>query len=89
MLNLAGTQALCADIHPLCTAVDLNGHLLYIRVPDSIGSSMRMADVVAEMSAFSTDFTLGHDYTSSRFKIWYTTLIILSEEPVHCKQICI
>ena len=36
MLNFTGTQALCADIHLLHSAVHLNRYSLYVGVPDSV-----------------------------------------------------
>ena len=63
-LDLAGSQAAGADMHSLLSAVDVHSNLLDIGIPDSVGSSMRMADVVAEMSALATDITFSHLNTS-------------------------
>ena len=60
MLYFTGAKALCADIHLLDSAGNLDRYSLNIGVPDTIGSSMRMADVVAEKSGFLTDLTLCH-----------------------------
>jgi len=61
----SGSEALCADVHLLgITAGDLDTDALNVGIPDAVGSSMRMADVISEMSALSTDFTLCHDHTS-------------------------
>lgn len=35
-----------------------------IGIPDMIGSSMRMADIISKMNAFSANITLSHLYTS-------------------------
>ena len=51
-------------MHSLLSAVDVHSNLLDIGIPDSVGSSMRMADVVAEMSALATDITFSHLNTS-------------------------
>jgi hypothetical protein len=51
-------------MHLFVRAVYFNGDSLNIRIPDSVGSSMRMADVVAEMSALATDITFSHLNTS-------------------------
>jgi hypothetical protein len=56
----AASQAASANVHLLVSTVDLNGYSLNIRIPDCVGSSMRMADVVAKMSALATDITLCH-----------------------------
>ena len=64
MLYFTGAKALCADIHFLYSAGNLDRYSLNIGVPDTIGSSMRMADVISEMSAFSTDFAFCHVNTS-------------------------
>ena len=64
MLYFTGAKALCADIHLLDSAGNLDRYSLNIGVPDTIGSSMRMADVISEMNAFSTDFAFCHVNTS-------------------------
>ena len=65
MVDFAGSETFRADIHLLgIAAVDLHADALNVGIPDAVGSSMRMADVVTEMSALSTDFTLCHDHTS-------------------------
>jgi hypothetical protein len=67
MLHFASAKALRADIHLLRAARYLDGNTLYVGVPDAIGSSMRMADIVSEMCAFTADLTLCHDNTSLPF----------------------
>ena len=73
-LNLAGTQTACAYMHSLSAAVDLALYTLYIRVPNCVASSMRMAYIVTKMNAFSTNITLSHIDTSSTLSK-FTTLI--------------
>ena len=51
-------------MHSLLRAVHSNSNSPYVGIPDSIGSSMRMADVIAEMSALAADITLRHLNTS-------------------------
>lgn len=51
-------------MHSLCSAVHLAFNLLNVGIPDSVGSSMRMADIIAEVSAFTAYITLCHDETS-------------------------
>ena len=63
-LNLAGSQAAGAYMHSLCSAVYFAFHAVYVRVPDRIAPSMRMAYIIAEMNAFTTNITLSHFYTS-------------------------
>jgi hypothetical protein len=58
--DFSGTQAGSTNIHPLGGTVLLHHYGLDVRFPDSVGSSMRMADVVAEKSGFLTDLTLCH-----------------------------
>ena len=36
-------------------------NILYIRVPDTIGSSMGMADIISEMRSLATNITFCHD----------------------------
>ena len=65
MLNLAGAKALRTDIHFFLVAADLNAHSLDVGIPDPVGSSVRMADIISEMSTFSANLTLCHDNTSN------------------------
>jgi len=39
-LDFAGAQTAGADIHFLRTARNLYGHMMYVGVPDPVGSSM-------------------------------------------------
>ena len=48
----------------LVGSADLAHNILDVRIPDPIRSSMRMADVVAEMSALATNITFSHLRTS-------------------------
>lgn len=61
----AGLQAAGADMHSLGTAVYLALYTSDIGIPDSVGSSMRMAYIVTEMNALATNITLSHLDTSS------------------------
>jgi hypothetical protein len=54
-------------MHSLSAAVYLAFYSFDIRVPDCIASSMRMAYIVTEMNALSTNITLSHIDTSSPF----------------------
>lgn len=51
-------------MHSLGSAVNLAFNLLYIGIPYTVGSSMRMADIVAEMGTLAADITFCHDNTS-------------------------
>ena len=51
-------------MHSLLSAVYVNSYLLDVGIPDSVGSSMRMADVVSKMSALAADITFCHLNTS-------------------------
>ena len=62
-------------MHSLCSTVHLTFNALNIRVPDRVASSMRMAYVVAEMNAFTTNITFSHFDTSSTSA--YDTLNLL------------
>ena len=59
-LDLAGSEAAGANMHSLLRAVDVHSNLLDVGIPDSVGSSMRMADVITKMSAFAADITFCH-----------------------------
>ena len=60
-LYLTGAKAACANIHLFLSTAYQHGYTLNIRVPDLVGSSVRMADVVTEMNALAADFTFRHD----------------------------
>ena len=60
MLYLAGAKAFRADIHLLGLAVYLDRDLLDIGIPNPVGSSVGVADVISEMSALAANFTLCH-----------------------------
>ncbi len=62
--DFTGTHATCADMHSLLGAVNIYCYSLDVGIPDSVGSSMRMADVVAEVSALAADITFCHLNTS-------------------------
>ena len=59
-LDLAGSKAAGAHMHSLLRAIDVNSDLLDVGIPDSVGSSMRMADVISKMSALAADITFCH-----------------------------
>ena len=59
-LDLAGSKAAGAHMHSLLRAVYGNSDLLDVGIPDSVGSSMRMADVISKMSALAADITFCH-----------------------------
>ena len=59
-LDLAGSKAAGADMHSLLSAIDVHSNLLDVGIPDSVRSSMRMADVISKMSAFAADITFCH-----------------------------
>ena len=59
-LDLAGSKAAGADVHSLLSAAYVHSNLLDIGIPDSVGSSMRMADVISKMSALAADITFCH-----------------------------
>ena len=64
-LNLTRLQTSGADMHSLRAAVNLALYALYIRIPNCIAASMRMAYVVTKMNALATNITLSHIDTSS------------------------
>ena len=51
-------------MHSLGSAVHFALNLLNVGVPDSVRSSMRMADVVTEVNALAAYITFCHDDTS-------------------------
>lgn len=65
--NPAGLQAACANVHSPCTTVDFTFNASDVGIPDTVGSSMGMAYVVTEMSAFATNIAFCHDCTSSNY----------------------
>lgn len=63
-LYSAGSQTASAHMQPLVSAIHLAFYILNVGIPDSVGSSMRMADVISEMSAPTTNITFSHLRTS-------------------------
>lgn len=51
-------------MHSLCAAVNLALNALYVRVPNSVASSMRMAYIVTKMNTLTANITLSHLDTS-------------------------
>ncbi len=51
-------------MHSLGTAVHLALYATDVGIPDSVASSMRMADIVTKMYAFAANITLSHTNTS-------------------------
>ena len=69
-LDSAGLQAIGADMHSLGAAIHFALYVLDIRFPHCIGSSMRMADIITEKYALTTNITLSHFDTSSTPAYW-------------------
>jgi len=63
-LYFTGSQAACTYVQFLAGAIHFAFNILNIGVPDSVRSSMRMAYVITEMSALTTNITFSHLYTS-------------------------
>ena len=63
-LYSAGSQTASAHMQPLVSAIHLAFYILNVGIPDSVGSSMRMADVISEMSALTPNITFSHLRTS-------------------------
>ena len=63
-LHSAGSLAACADMQLLASSIPLAFYVLNVGFPNSVGSSMRMADVVTEVSALTTNITFSHFRTS-------------------------
>ena len=62
--NLAGSKAGSANVHFLGSAVYLHANRLDIGLPNMIGASMGMANIVSKMNAFSANSTFRHGSTS-------------------------
>jgi len=78
-LNLAAAKAAGADIHLAVALRCFDANSLHIRSPHLIGSSMRMADIVAKINRFIANCTFSHDNTSlSRF--FRDTMIFYQKE---------
>ena len=78
--NLAGFQAGSANVHFLSPAVNLHANRLDVRLPDMIGTSMRMAYIISKMDTLPANSTFRHVSTSllyepPRFSTqqWYYT----------------
>ena len=73
-------------MHSLSYSVDLAHNASYVRVPDSVGSSMRMAHSVTKMYALTTDFTFCHGFSPPSFNSLKYNISILSEEKTKIKR---
>lgn len=67
--HFAGLQAGSANIHLLCAFSNLDPDGLDVGFPNVIGTSMRMADIVAKVNAFSADSAFRHNRTSFVFTL--------------------
>ena len=65
--NFTGLQAVCAYVKRGGRSVHDSLHGLDVGLPNAVGSSMRMAHLVSEMSRLLTNITLSHD-TGTSFK---------------------
>jgi hypothetical protein len=59
-----GSQAPCAQFHPLGLAVLVDGHPLDVRLPLAFGAHVRVADTVSERWSLAALFTFRHDCIS-------------------------
>ena len=73
-------------MHSLSNSVDLAHNASYVRVPDSVGSSMRMAYSVSKMNAFAADITFCHGFSPPSFNSLKYNISILSEEKTKIKR---
>ena len=48
----------------LCATVNLTLNALYVRIPNRVASSMRVAHVITKMYSLATNITLSHPDTS-------------------------
>jgi hypothetical protein len=60
-LNFAGSQAGSAYVQLLWYSVNLTAYTFDIALPNMIGSSMRMTDIISIMYAFFTNCAFCHD----------------------------
>jgi hypothetical protein len=63
-LDFPAFQAGSADIHLFGAAFGFNTNGFDVRFPDSVRSSMRMADIIAKMNILSADTAFCHCNTS-------------------------
>lgn len=63
-LYSAGSQTASAHMQPLVSAIHLAFYILNVGIPDSVGSSMRMADILTEMRALAANAAFCHNCTS-------------------------
>ena len=54
-------------MHFTCAAVHLAFYASDVRIPDAVGFSIGMANVVSKMSALTTNIAFCHDCTSSTY----------------------
>lgn len=71
-LFLEGTDGLGANLHADLFAIDNNGLVLKIWLPDFFGVALRETDVVSELLAFTGDFTLLHYINSLDSRCYFS-----------------
>ena len=71
-LHFAGLQAGSANIHLLSAFSNFDPNGLDVGFPDVIGPSMRMADIVAKVHAFSANSAFCHNRTSFHLVMQHT-----------------
>ena len=64
-LNLVGLQTGSTYIDSLGSSINNSTYALDVGFPDVIGSSMRVAHIISEVSGFITIKTLSHDSGTS------------------------
>ena len=59
-LNLVGTQASCTDVYMARSTVDNRLDTFDIRLPGSVGTSVRMGDLDPKSNALAANIALSH-----------------------------
>ena len=56
--NLIGTEASCTDVDMAGRTIDDSFHALYVGLPHSVGTSVRVGDLNAERNTLAADIAL-------------------------------
>ena len=59
-LNLVGTETSCTDVYMARSTVDNRLDTLDIRLPSSVGASVRMGDLDPKSNALAANIALSH-----------------------------
>ena len=69
-LDLSRAKATGADIYSLVCSVNNGLNLTNVRLPSSVGLTVRVRNVVSKSNALAANTALSHFYTSKILPVW-------------------